>query len=167
MPKDFHNRLAANWRLIFAIADRCNVGERARRAAEVLSIRDDDQSLALELLTDMRAVFETVGADKIIRDRVLSELKALEDRPWAALGGRGKTEPKPITASAFNSILKRFHIKIKPVDFDGVTHRGVEIKEFQAAWDRYLAPPSENRCNGVIFAENRQKKRNFEEEEIA
>jgi hypothetical protein len=115
----------------------------------------------------MRTVFETVGADKIIRDRVLSELKALEDRPWAALGGRGKDEPKPITASAFNSILKRFHIKIKPVDFEGTKHRGVVIEQFQAAWDRYLPPLSEKGCNRVTIAENRQKKRNWDEEEIA
>jgi len=165
MAKDFRNRLAANWRLIFAIADLCGVGEKARKAAEALSRRDDEQSMGIELLMDTKLIFDRLGVGRLKRDELIDELVKLEDRPWAAMPY--DDNHGPITASAFNRILKRFHIKIKPVKFEGDLHRGVEISQFQAMWDRYAPPPPPEECNRVTFPENRQKKRNWEEEEIA
>ena len=53
-PEGFYNRLAANWRLMLAIADLCGLGTEARAAAIKLSRRADEASLGVELLRDIR-----------------------------------------------------------------------------------------------------------------
>ena len=48
-PEGFYNRLAANWRLMLAIADLCGLGHEVRAAAIKLSRRADEASFGVEL----------------------------------------------------------------------------------------------------------------------
>ena len=51
---------------MLAIAELCGAGEKARAAAEVLSRRADEASLGVELLRDIKAIFEKgTGLDRI------------------------------------------------------------------------------------------------------
>jgi putative DNA primase/helicase len=155
MPADFYNRLAANWRTIFAIADLCGVGEEARKAAIKVSDRDDEPSLAVELLIDIRKVFDELGADRIRRDELLERLVKLEDRPWSEMPYSGKE----MTAAQLRKLLKGIYVKIESIKFEGNrTARGVSRDQFEPLWDRYTPASPENKCDRVTSLENSQKK---------
>ena len=109
MPADFYNRLAANWRTIFAIADLCGVGEEARKAAIKVSDRDDEPSLAIELITDIRKIFDELEVERIRRDDLLGRLVKLEDRPWSEMPYTGKE----MTAAQMRKLLKGMYVKIR------------------------------------------------------
>ena len=61
-PEGFYNRLAANWRLMLAIADHCGVGTEPRAAAVQLSRRADEASFGVELLKDIRETFRAAAS---------------------------------------------------------------------------------------------------------
>ena len=88
LPQGFGNRLAANWRLMLAIAELCGteVAGRARTAAAALSRRVDRVSHAVELLHDIGDFFKRRKADRIHSDEIVAEVVAMEGRPWAEWG---------------------------------------------------------------------------------
>ena len=73
-PEGFYNRLAANWRLMLAIADLCGLGTEARAAAIKLSRRADEASFGVELLRDIRDIFERLRSDRIPSQQLVNEL---------------------------------------------------------------------------------------------
>ena len=154
MPGGFHNRLAANWRLIFAIADLCGVGDKARAAAVSVSDRDDEPSLAVELITDIRTIFDRLKVDRIKRDELVTRLVALEDRPWSEM----PYTHKEMTAAQMRKLLKTLYVKVGDHRFDGKTARGVLRSDFESLWKRYIRPSPDIKCDAVISAENSQKK---------
>ena len=85
LPEGFTNRLAANWRLLLAIAELAGMGPRAREAALVLSWRADEASLGVELLRDIRSIFEKRGVDRIRSEELVNKLGGMADRPWAEM----------------------------------------------------------------------------------
>jgi hypothetical protein len=82
MPKELHNRRADNWRVLFAVADACQRGELARSAALALSRQHHDEDIPVELLADIRSIFDTGGADRLASASLCDALAAIEDRPW-------------------------------------------------------------------------------------
>ena len=135
MPEGFGNRLAANWKMLFAIADLCGVGERARAAAVALSRRSDEASLGVELLRDIRGTFEQRGVDRIRSEDLAHRLGEMADRPWAEMPWTGKAITQPQLAK----LLKGYGVKPKQVRFEGQTFKGYELEWFEKAW-RYIPP---------------------------
>jgi len=106
LPADFHNRVRANWKLVFAIGEAAGAGEAAAAAAKRIEAITKDKSLGLELLTDMKAAFNQRGNADIPTKVLIGYLIADEDRPWAAYGRKGE----PITGKQIGRLLKPYGI---------------------------------------------------------
>ena len=106
MPPDFHNRVRANWKLLLAIADRTGYGEAARKAA--LEIEDmaaaAAPALAVQLLSDIRDVFDRLDADRVTTKTLIAELASDEEGPWLSYGKSGK----PISDRQLSGLLRDF-----------------------------------------------------------
>ena len=141
LPEGFSNRLAANWKMLLAIGELCGVGEKAREAAVALSRRSDEASLGVELLRDIRSIFELRQIDRIRSEELVSKLADMTDRPWAEMPYTGRT----ITQLQLAKLLKGYRIKPKQIRFDEQhTFKGYELEWFAKAW-RYVptTPPLE------------------------
>ena len=86
---------------------------RARAAAVELmgyaarQKQETDQNLALELLADVRAIFEAKDNPKKLATKdIIAGLVALDDRPWATF-----SKDKPITGHRLSRLLKGFDVR--------------------------------------------------------
>ncbi len=138
MPAGIFNRAADNWRPLLAIADAAG-GEwprRARRAAESLAAAagDDDQSVRITLLADIRAIFVERGTDRLPSTELTESLVAIEGRPWAEWKAG-----KAITANGLARVLAPFAIKPGTIRIGAATPKGYLRAQFEDAFARYLA----------------------------
>jgi hypothetical protein len=141
---DLQNRVADNWRPLFTIADLAG-GIWPARVREIASGADavrDDQSIRVQLLADIRALFETGGTDRLSSEEIIEYLISLEDRPWPEwkIG-------KPLTKAGLARLLKKFEasdgVPIAPSTIrlaDGQTSKGYYRLAFEDAFTRYLPP---------------------------
>ena len=132
VPGKLHDRAADNWRILFSIADRCGWGERARRAALVLSgSGEDEDTPALMLLADCRDVFDNWRQSTIAPRELAAQLMDMEGRPWSdwRMG-------KPISERSVGRLLSPFGIKSRRSHASRLFHKG----DFEDAWKRYLRP---------------------------
>jgi hypothetical protein len=152
MPSSLDDRAADAWEPLLAIADLAGKdwAGRARKAAQELSGEDvkEDDEIRVLLLADIRDIFETGGSDlyttkedgkQIKSEKLIANLIAREDRPWAEFG-RAR---KPITAIGLASLLRGYKIKpstirIGPGDED--TAKGYKHAQFADVFKRYLPP---------------------------
>ena len=75
MPPGIFNRVADNWRSLLAIADLAG-GDwpaRARRALEVIQLSVEDESIRVQLFTDIRTVFSERAADRLLSGDLVAE----------------------------------------------------------------------------------------------
>jgi putative DNA primase/helicase len=148
MPDGAFNRLADNWRPLFAIAEIVG-GDWPRRAAEAFakltSTEDlDAQGVGSMLLADIAAVFNEKRADKLPSAELAEALAAIEGRPWAEWG----KYRKPISQNQLANQLRPFSISPHAIRF-GKTLQGYELHDFQEAFDRYLPKPPLPECNSA------------------
>jgi putative DNA primase/helicase len=138
LPDGFTNRLAANWRLMLAIAEAAGgrLADQARAAAVSLSRRSEDASLGAELLFDIRRVFTERGVDRMRSEGLVASLVALDDRAWPEM----PFTHKPITQSQLARLLKGFKIKPKTIRIGDVTAKGYKLEWFVDLFERYLIP---------------------------
>jgi len=59
----------------------------AREAALALSREHQDEDAVIELLVDIRKIFDTLGVDRPLGKRLVAELCELEEALWSAWGG--------------------------------------------------------------------------------
>jgi hypothetical protein len=135
IPDGIVNRVEDNWqRPLLAIADAAG-GEwpkRAREACTVGRVADDDESIRVTLLSDIKAIFATRRADRISSSDLVEALGAMEERPW------GEWKGKPITKNALARLLKPFHLKPDTVRFSEMTAKGYTLAQFEDVFSRYL-----------------------------
>ena len=145
LPKGVEDRNAEVWEPLIAIADRAG-GQwptRAREAALSLigSVTGDDtQSIGIQLLGDIKKVFETTMSDKISSVELLGYLHAMEESSWADFYG------KPFNAHNLAKKLKEYDIKPQQLwdgsKRDGSRMRGYLKSDFEESWVRYLPSDS-------------------------
>jgi len=87
MPDGIHNRVADNLLPLLAVAD-CAGGEwpdRARSALVALSGRGDDDArrAGVQLLSDLRELFDADPSGKLFVKEILPKLADREDRRWS------------------------------------------------------------------------------------
>jgi putative DNA primase/helicase len=134
----FRNRLAANWKLLFAIADQAG-GEypkRAREAAIRLSQGASEPSWAIKLLEALHGIF--ANREEIPSAEVVKELTADPDSEWCEYKGRS-----PITQRQVAALLKPFEIyptTIHPTKQAMWSPRGYRRSQFTDAFARYVDP---------------------------
>lgn len=135
VPPELQSRMADNWRPLLAIADLAgdHWPETARRIARAVAVADRDETAAIMLVSDLRDIFDRRGADKIHSDDVISELVAIEDRPW----GEWKNG-KPLTKTQLAKLLSGFEVAPKQIKIGGLNKNGYELITLKPAFSRYL-----------------------------
>jgi Protein of unknown function (DUF3631) len=137
---ELFNRVADNWRSLFAIADAAGGDwpRRARAAAIAADTADDEANI--QLLADIRDYFAEREVDRGFSADLVKALGALEGRPWAEWG----RAEKPMTQHALARQLKKFeagdHTPIAPgtIRIGDDTSKGYLRSQFDDAFRRYL-----------------------------
>jgi hypothetical protein len=128
---------------LLAIADQAGGDWPSRSRIAIAQIFDgpgaEDQSIRVQLLTDIRRVFDEREAEKITTDDLIEDLAKVESSPWAELN-RGK----PISPHGLSRLLKPFQIAPQVVRMEDKTPRGYRREQFEEAWSVYLLSYSPN-----------------------
>jgi putative DNA primase/helicase len=131
------NRVADNWRPLFAIADAAGGKwpKHARTIAHSSEAEKEDQSVRTMLLSDIRDVIAArAESDRISSTELASELGLLEGRPWAEW-----RNGKPMTAAAPARMLSPFGILPGTRRAGVETFKGYLYSNFEEAFSSYLA----------------------------
>ncbi|WP_175939912.1 DUF3631 domain-containing protein [Caballeronia sp. BCC1704] len=139
LPEALHDRAADNWEPLLQIAEVIGGSwpELARNAALTLSGEAQSaQSAGVELLTDIKTVFETQSVTRISMADLLAALLADDEAPWKTWN-RGRE----MTLRQLGKKLSEFGIKSKAVRIGYNSPKGFEFDQFKDAFARYLSPP--------------------------
>lgn len=138
LPETAFNRLADNWRPLFAIAEVMGADwpKRASEAfAKLASAFDlDAQGVGTTLLADIAAIFDREDTDKLPSVKLADLLVAIEGRPWAEWG----RQRKPISPNQLANLLHPFGISPQVIRIGNETPRGYLLEQFLEQFDRYL-----------------------------
>ena len=140
MPAGVEDRNADVWEPLLTLADIAGDGwpKRAREAAVALIkvVRDEEPSLGIRLLADLRTVFG--NAEEMSSKDILQALAALDEAPWGDING------KPLDARGLANHLRPYGVKSITVRPPGETKtsRGYKRAALLNSWRRYLPPPS-------------------------
>lgn len=137
LPSDAFNRLADNWRPLFAIAAVAG-GDWPQRAADAFAkltakTDADAQGIGTMLLADIRRVFNEANAERMLSKTLVDTLCTMSDRPWPE-ANRGR----PITPTWMAGRLRGFNVSSKTIRVGDERANGYELAHFQDAFDRYL-----------------------------
>ena len=141
VPDEIHDRAAEGWEPLLAIADMLgdDIAAKARKAASYLSGHEDleEASYGSQLLADIREAWPTNLADPLASHSICSNVRQLEDRPWATWG---KDRPKPgLNPRDLARLLRPYGIRPKTVrTHTDRTEKGYHRKQFEDAWRRYV-----------------------------
>jgi hypothetical protein len=139
-----YNRVADNWRPLYAVADVIGGPwpDVARHAA-LASLGDrDEDTLGVELLRDIRDIFEErrllkmPDPDKMHTAKLVEKLIQLESRPWQDCmpGGRALTDRR------LAKTLAEFMVKPNDVRISKIVKKGYRAAQFDDAFARYVDP---------------------------
>jgi putative DNA primase/helicase len=146
MPEGLSGRELDLWEPLVALGDAISrqIGNEVRIAAAAASGEKDTDNLPLgvQLLADIRALFEERAADptatdpdKVSSKALCEALAGIEGRPWAEYG----KAQRPISQNQLARLIKPFIIVSHTVRLAGdSTPKGYELRDFEDAFDRYL-----------------------------
>lgn len=142
-PEIPNDRAIDNWMPLFTIAHVVggNWPERVEASYFILNSEAEEETAAIMLLRDIKAIFEETGLNKIHSIILTEKLIELEERPWSEWK-RGK----PMTQNSLSKILKTFGIHSKSLRA-GVPEnnlKGFKKNQFSDAFLRYIPPTSSN-----------------------
>jgi hypothetical protein len=136
MPAELSDRMQEGCECLVAIADVVGCGAEARHAlVDVFSAErmDDQESLCLRLLRDVKTVFDSTGTTRLSTDALITGLCRDSEAPWDSYYGRG-AEGRDIAV-----LLRPYGIKSTTVALkDGKRAKGYKREDFHEAWQRYL-----------------------------
>ncbi|MGW6955021.1 DUF3631 domain-containing protein [Streptomyces chartreusis] len=158
LPDGVTDRPADVWEPLIAIADAAGGDwpERAREACVTLvtaSKANDKGSIGIRLLTDLRD-HVMVGIDRLPTVAILDRLNALDDAPWADMGG------KPLDNRRLSKMLAEYMtVDNEPIASRNIKAAGSVLKGYYAAdlhdaWQRYCPPPPESPLPPLPGTEN-------------
>ena len=134
LPDGVFNRLADNWRPLFAISEVAGEDwpKRCAEAFAKLSSQNDadSESLRVSLLADIRQIFTS---DRMFSKDMIDALKDMTERPWPEIC-RGK----PITERWLARNLAPFGIYSKTLRIGDDRAKGYELEGFSNVFERYL-----------------------------
>jgi hypothetical protein len=110
---------------------------------------DDDQSVRVTLLADIRAIFAERRTDRLPSAELIEALVSIEGRPWAEWRAG-----KAITANGLARLLVPFGISPGTIRSGGGTPKGYQRAQFDDAFARYLPegsiePPQRHNLEGT------------------
>src|SRR5262249_17693113 len=151
LPEAAFNRLADNWRPLFAIAKTIGRDwpERAATAFMALTASDDldAHGVGTLLLSDIRQTFIDQQTDKLPSSRLAEYLAAIEGRPWAEWGRMRRA----ISPNQLANQLRRFGISPRGIRMGDETPRRYVLADFEEAFSRYLQETPSPDCNSATM----------------
>lgn len=134
LPDELDDRAQDVWEPLLAVADLADMEELARAAALALSTGEEreDDSITVQLLRDVHAVFSENGDERLKTAALLAGLYAIEESPWGDWYG------KQLSPHGLARLLKPYRIKTMPVWVDGQTVKGYKLEQFADAFARVL-----------------------------
>jgi len=140
-PDTLSDRQKDGARILLAIADAAG-GDWPSQARTVLceiygTRPADDTAIGIQLLADVRVIFDDDELDKIATADLLEKLAKVETSPWAEWN-RGKQ----MTAVGLSRLLKPFEIYPKNLRMATAVQKGYERAQFEDAWSRYCPKTS-------------------------
>ena len=158
-PEVQSDRARDNWRPLLAIAEALggDWAARTRQAALELSAVVDDGlrgDVGLLLLHDMQTIFDTRKSDRVDTTTILSDLAAMDERPWPTFSGG-----RAMGAERLANLLKPFGIHSQKWSDGGAKrdfHRGYFRQDFAKAFASYLPqnPPNPPRPPRPVLLES-------------
>jgi len=154
LPDSLFNRLADNWRPLFAIAEVVG-GDWPERVASALAKltshgNEDVEGLRVMLLTDICQIFageypeppedeSVVPIERMFSRELIATLSEMKERPWPDVC-RGKA----ITERWLARTLSAFGIKPKTLRIGADRFKGYEVDQFRDVFERYVpsTPPA-------------------------
>lgn len=137
MPPELSDRMQEGCEPLVAIADLLDRGAAVRRAlVELLSGErlDDQESMRLRLLRDLKAIFDRrPKAPSAFTTSLLRELRRIEEAPWGNFYGR------QLDARDLASLLRNYGVHPTTVRSHEQVAKGYRRDDLQRAWDRYLS----------------------------
>jgi hypothetical protein len=145
LPLELSDRAGDAWEPLFAIADYAegDWGERARRAAMVLSGTDDDDEVGrgAQLLGAIRKAM--AGRPTIPTVELLEILNNEDELPYG-----GWRDGRGLDARSLARLLRPYGVKRTTFRLGESTHKGYASEDLSDAWARYL-PRDGNNGNTV------------------
>jgi hypothetical protein len=142
LPAGIEDRAADVWEPLIAIGTLAGSpwAERVNAAAAALNgaRQERDSSLGVQLLRDIRDVFDRLDADRIASADLARELADIEGAPWAELRGVA------IDANGVAKRLRPYDVRPAVHWFEDTSKRGYLRADFYDAWQRYLSAPAES-----------------------
>jgi Protein of unknown function (DUF3631) len=144
------DRAADTWESLIVVADIAggHWPQTARAACKALvdaaDAADEDESLAVKLLADIRSVFADKSVSSLSSTELIAALRRIEESPWNDFD---------LTSRKLAYRLKDFGIKPERIGHDAV--RGYKLESLYDAFTRYI------RCEpsaSVAVQVNRQKR---------
>jgi hypothetical protein len=145
--KDLNNRaydLAKPYAIIALVADQQASGnvaggawfERAVSAIKtVVANRTETEAKHIQLLRDIKTVFDQTKEEALLSKELLTQLKQLDESPWDDL-----------TERTLAKMVKPFEVKPKVLRLGEKTPRGYRRQWFEDSWKRYLEEEGEKKA---------------------
>ncbi len=137
IPPGVEDRAADVWEPLLSVADLAGGHwPKSARVAAVTVVTDSmaaTPSLGVMLLRDIRTVFNTVAARNLVTDQLLTNLREIEEAPWAVI-----RKGEPLDARGLAQRLRKYGIQPKPIRDSDRVFKGYTRAQFEDAWSRYL-----------------------------
>jgi len=142
LPKSSNDRAIDNWMPLLQIAETIG-GEWPDKARKLFGVcangEEPDDGVSIELLKDIKGIFNGFHSDRISTNDLLDHLCKLEERPWSTYN-RGKE----ISSRQIAKKLKPFNISSQTIRFESGSRKGYYRKDFDDAFNRYIPPPNDD-----------------------
>jgi putative DNA primase/helicase len=133
----YSDRVKDNWSPLFAIASLLDDKWVMRLAAaiETLGRVNDNEpnSVGVELLHDIKSIFEYRGVTSIYSNELTEDLNAMDDRRWNSF-----IRGRPINTHTVGRILSSYLISSKRLYSGQDRKRGYMLEDFKDAFGSYL-----------------------------
>jgi hypothetical protein len=143
MPPSLRNRAADNWRPLLSIADSLGYGEPARAAATALSADRLYEDVGVQLLADVRTIFQARGIDRIGSAALVEQLIGLDEGHWSEWRGPNDDRPpRKLTQPELAQLLHPFGINSRTIwplgrRLGDKSTRGYVRSQFEQPWAAY------------------------------
>ena len=144
-PESGNDRRRDNWTPLYRIAQALGGAWPDRAlAAYAAAARSDDgdtEPAGVRLLSDMMAVFERRGAERLPTREIVASLIEMEERPWSEW-----SKGRPLTAHQMARLLRPFGVTSRNVRTAGEQLKGFDLAELRTVHARYSpSPPQSDR----------------------
>jgi hypothetical protein len=134
--------------------------KRLRAALEKVCAAVDiaDESTGIQLLSDVRNIFDESGKEALPTAELLDYLKKIETSPWLDWA-----KGKGLSPAGLSRLLKPFGIGPRNIRIGSIVPKGYLAASFKDVWERYLPPStaSDSDAATALQSANSLDKTNF------